>query len=414
VILTNVNRRDLANSTAAMLDSLLVPPDPAPWQLWPDRQEDSAPPPATEPAAAQGDFVGWLHHHTGPVAVHLSCAPAGSSAELRLGDGEAVALEGFAVEGGTVRGRAALPIATQDGVDGVPNVSFELVRRGERLEGIASADLPGRCRVAHWVSLVRLREGLPSMSTPAGCLALVGGGGIPAGLYERVLAERLPAETRVAILSHASAAPGAGGRSEEAWRKHGVLEAQTIGPLTPLEEARSILEAAHVIWIPGGQQTRFMETLPRELADVVRRRLAAGAVAGGTSAGAAVASTIMIAGDAEEGEGRSSSLPRRGPGLGLWPDALVDQHFSERGRFPRLLAATLAQPEVIGVGLDEGTAVIVQGRRFEVLGRGTVTVIDARGAAVAAGPSEAAPTARDVRIHLLRDGMAFDLAPAPK
>ena len=95
------------------------------------------------------------------------------------------------------------------------------------------------------------------------------------------------------------------------------------------------------------------------------------------SAGAAVISKLMIAGNPKARGGP----PPLVPGLGLWPEAIVDQHFVVRGREPRLLAAVQMNPKLVGVGIDEATFVIVSGGGFEVGGQSVVLVLDARGGA---------------------------------
>lgn len=97
---------------------------------------------------------------------------------------------------------------------------------------------------------------------------------------------------------------------------------------------------------------------------------------GGTSAGAAVMSRHMIA------QGPAVLRPRKDVidtdiGLGLLPLAIVDQHFSERRRLARLLSALAQRPDLLGVGIDEDTALVIErGRAIEVIGQGTVTLID--------------------------------------
>ena len=98
---------------------------------------------------------------------------------------------------------------------------------------------------------------------------------------------------------------------------------------------------------------------------------------GGTSAGAAVMSKVMITGTGDAKDGKVA--PPLGEGLGLWSGAIVDQHFVKRGRETRLRAAIQAHPELLGVGIDESTFVIVKGNEFEVGGKSTVLVLDARG-----------------------------------
>jgi cyanophycinase len=100
-----------------------------------------------------------------------------------------------------------------------------------------------------------------------------------------------------------------------------------------------------------------------------------------------------------------------GPGLTLLPDVLVDMHFTERRRFQRLLSAVALEPTHLGVGIDEDTAVLVKDDHFEVLGTGSVTVLDARAASVVSRPAERHRLAfADLRLHLLRPGCLFDLS----
>ncbi|HEV3260783.1 MAG TPA: hypothetical protein VG013_28270 [Gemmataceae bacterium] len=96
-------------------------------------------------------------------------------------------------------------------------------------------------------------------------------------------------------------------------------------------------------------------------------------------------------------------------GLGLCTDVIVDQHYIRRSRFNRLLAAVLDHPDKLGAGIDESTAVVVQGREFEVVGRSNVMVIDARKASEAATKDGGPAEADDVALYVLRAGMKFDL-----
>jgi cyanophycinase len=94
------------------------------------------------------------------------------------------------------------------------------------------------------------------------------------------------------------------------------------------------------------------------------------------------------------------------------PDAIVDQHFVRRQRFNRLISAVLDQPLLIGIGIDERTAVVVTGASFEVIGESNVLVVDARGAALGERTDGAPPSASGVRLCVLRPGMKFDMADA--
>ena len=91
----------------------------------------------------------------------------------------------------------------------------------------------------------------------------------------------------------------------------------------------------------------------------------------------------------------------------------MDQHFLKRQRFNRLLSAVLDHPEKIGVGIDEGTAVVVSAGRWEVLGASSVLILDARHAISADHPAKAPHSARDVRLHVLRAGQSWRPTDAP-
>jgi cyanophycinase len=94
-------------------------------------------------------------------------------------------------------------------------------------------------------------------------------------------------------------------------------------------------------------------------------------------------------------------------GLGLWPEVIVDQHFLKRQRDNRLISAVLDRKTLIGVGIDESTAVIVHGSSFDVIGASSVIVIDPRGATIQATPHGQPATGRGLRLTVLRAGMRY-------
>lgn len=130
------------------------------------------------------------------------------------------------------------------------------------------------------------------------------------------------------------------------------------------------------VFFTGGDQARITSVLKgTELDAAIHKRFSEGIVIGGTSAGAAVMPDVMIV------EGDSETNPRMeivdlGPGLAFLPGVVIDQHFSQRGRLGRLVAALAQQPVVLGFGIDENTAMIVTDNQFEVVGQGCVTVVD--------------------------------------
>ena len=97
------------------------------------------------------------------------------------------------------------------------------------------------------------------------------------------------------------------------------------------------------------------------------------------------------------------------PGLALFPDAILDQHFLKRQRVNRLVSAVLDHPALVGIGIDETTAIFVTGRSFEVLGKNSVVVIDGRKAAVDRIAVGLLATGRGLIMSVLKAGMTFSL-----
>ncbi|HWQ71656.1 MAG TPA: cyanophycinase [Desulfitobacteriaceae bacterium] len=171
------------------------------------------------------------------------------------------------------------------------------------------------------------------------------------------------------------------------------------------------LEAASGVFFTGGDQLRITGLLGGTLLGRTLHHLyEKGITIAGTSAGASVMSDAMIVG----GE---ASTPRRdtlamAPGLGLLRAVVIDQHFAQRGRIGRLLSAIAQNPYVLGVGIDEDTAIMVQpDGQFLVVGSQSVTVVDAASSNIT-NVSESAPeqalVLSPVIMHVLSEGYKFD------
>ncbi|HIM73433.1 MAG TPA: cyanophycinase, partial [Candidatus Marinimicrobia bacterium] len=140
------------------------------------------------------------------------------------------------------------------------------------------------------------------------------------------------------------------------------------------------LERASAVFITGGNQVKLAGILGgTPFFQVLKQRVNKGLIYGGTSAGASIASGLMIAG------GRGGYNPRRNlvkltGGLGLVQNCIIDQHFRERNRLFRLASAVSSNPEFIGLGIDEDTALIITNDRFcRVVGNNSVTVLNGNG-----------------------------------
>ena len=140
----------------------------------------------------------------------------------------------------------------------------------------------------------------------------------------------------------------------------------------------ALLDNATGIFLTGGNQLRLSTILGGTLvAQKIRRRNAAGIPVAGTSAGASIMSEHMVAGG-DSNVGPVEGSVSLAPGLGLTNAVIIDQHFTQRGRLGRLLAASSYNPFLIGLGIDEDTAAFIgPDNVLEVVGSGTVTVVDA-------------------------------------
>ncbi len=178
-------------------------------------------------------------------------------------------------------------------------------------------------------------------------------------------------------------------------------------------EKAKIIQSTGGIFFTGGDQLRITTLLGGTLIDkVLKEAYEQGKVIAGTSAGASVMSVNMIV------EGNSDDIPKlntvkMAPGMGLVREIVIDQHFAQRGRIGRLLTAVAQNPNILGVGIDEDTAIIVDSEGvFEVYGSQTVTIIDGRGIKdtnVSETDSNQPLTLTNVLLHILTKGSKYNL-----
>jgi cyanophycinase len=163
-------------------------------------------------------------------------------------------------------------------------------------------------------------------------------------------------------------------------------------------------------WFSGGDQNRVGDQIVgTPLHQLIRERYEAGAAIGGTSAGAAIMSKVMLTGDDRHGK---EALSEFGPGaygtregMGFLPEqVVVDQHFLRRGRENRLFSLIMDHPDHMGLGIDEATALVVKDGKATVVGTNSVMVFDPSAMTLKGASFQ------DLRIHVLRAGQAIDLA----
>lgn len=225
---------------------------------------------------------------------------------------------------------------------------------------------------------------LAPLAAPAddapGPLVIVGGGKVPDAARKAFVELAGKDKARVVVVPTASAlADDPKGRESflEPWRD---LKPAAVGWLHTRDPKAAddpafaaALADATGVWFAGGDQSRITAAYRGTRVEKELKKLhARGGVVGGTSAGAAVMTDPMITG------GRD--VATTGPGLGFLPGCVVDQHFFARNRQRRLAGVVAADPGRLGIGIDEGTAVVVRGGVAEVVGAGRVAFYDAAAA----------------------------------
>jgi cyanophycinase len=203
----------------------------------------------------------------------------------------------------------------------------------------------------------------------------------------------------------------------ELFEKIGVAEV-IPAPITDRHQAEDpeLLEAlqrATAVFFTGGDQLRLTALIAgTAFCETIRSRLYGdGLVVAGTSAGAAAMSSVMLIAGANAGTVRRQDVDLA-PGLGYWRDTVVDTHFNQRGRVSRLMTIFAHNPNVLGIGIDENTAIdLVPGDRFTVIGEGVVMVFNGRvthtNAPDASDDDTLAIT--DAALHTLPHGYGFNL-----
>ena len=175
-----------------------------------------------------------------------------------------------------------------------------------------------------------------------------------------------------------------------------------------------VLQGASVIFFTGGGQLRITTQFGgTQLCEQIQEFYHEGGTIAGTSAGASVMSdTMLVSGEGETSYRVGGNL-LMAPGLGYLKDVIIDQHFAERGRIGRLLGAVAQNPRLLGLGLDENTAIIVeQESGFRVLGAGAAYVVDGRGMTctnLTEEDEDRTASIFNVKLHLLSQGDHFDL-----
>lgn len=249
---------------------------------------------------------------------------------------------------------------------------------------------------------------VPSLSAQttgpkSGSLVIVGGGRLEPIVVQRFIELSGGPQAKIVII------PTAGGADKydissqssffKAFQDQGATNLQLLHTYDPkvadTEAFAKAIKEANGVWFSGGRQWRLADAyLGTKTEAALWDLLARGGAIGGTSAGASIQGSYLVRGDTKN---NFIMMGDHEKGFGFVKNVAIDQHILARNRQFDLIDVIKAKPELLGIGLDEGAAIVVQGDRFEVIGRSYVAIYD-----------------KDViektgRFYFLQNGDRFDL-----
>jgi cyanophycinase len=192
--------------------------------------------------------------------------------------------------------------------------------------------------------------------------------------------------------------------------KHLCMDHRDESPEDPRLE---VLADATAVFFTGGDQLRITTRLGgTPLSERIEEIYRQGGIIAGTSAGATALGEMMLVGSPGAGISKVVDALHMTPGLGLAKNMIIDQHFSERGRIRRLLGAVAQNPRLLGVGIDEDTAVVAESDgTLHTIGSGAVYIVDGHDLTytnISQASFSRALSVFDVKLHVLSSGDRFD------
>jgi len=247
-------------------------------------------------------------------------------------------------------------------------------RKVQQLYAGDSADLT-QLRRASRRRVSRIETRVPhngNNAANAGALVIVGGGPMSDDIAGRFVELAGSRDAHIVVL------PTAVARDEAAQQPPGFLKNAKVKSVTVLnqrgpaevvtDEFKSALKSATGIWFGGGRQWNFVDAYEgTEALELFRDVLRRGGVIGGSSAGATIQGEFLVRGHPLGNTVMMAEGYERG--FAFFPGTAIDQHFSQRERQPDLLPVVRRHPNILGIGIDEGTAIVVTGTKVDVIGQ---------------------------------------------
>ena len=236
----------------------------------------------------------------------------------------------------------------------------------------------------------RSAAGVPEYGPPAGTLVIVGGGNLDGtGIIERFIALAGGPSARIVVV------PTAGGNRDSsgkpivyddakilaAWRARGLTNVHMLhthdAAVANTEAFAMVLQGARGVWFNGGRQWNIVDSYAHTRTyDAFHAVLARGGVIGGSSAGATIQGDYLVRGAISGPNVMMAPEPEHQQAFRFLRRSAIDQHIDTRNRWNDLRPILDRFPALLGIGLSEGTAIVVHGDTFDVIGRGVVAVHD--------------------------------------
>ena len=262
---------------------------------------------------------------------------------------------------------------------------------------------------------------ISTLYAQTGDLFIIGGGKRPDSMINHLVKLSGGIKSHIIVIPNASGDPIDVAKYQiNQFLEHGAGSAEYIYAKDEMVNADSIINKinnATCIFFSGGDQRKLTtDLLNSKLLNEIYKKWKNGCVISGTSAGAAVMSKLMITGDESKNESKYPFITIEPEnivlttGFGFVKKAIIDQHFIKRNRQNRLISVILEHPELLGIGIDESTAIqLHENGVFEVVGENSVMIFDAYKSKDISIDSNNNYSASNIKIHLLTNGQRFDM-----
>ncbi len=263
-------------------------------------------------------------------------------------------------------------------------------------------------------TLAQAQDSSPSIGPARGALMIVGGGSVGADIWSRFIALAGGESASIVVIPTANEDVNiSGGTSaEKEMLQHLGVKSVTVLHTRDRKQADdpnfvAPLRKATGIWFTGGRHWRLADSYLNTLAHrEFKALLERGGVIAGTSAGATIQGSFMVRGDTK---GNTLMIGDHTEGLGFIQNVTIDQHLLVRNRQFDLVEVIRQKPELLGIGIDESTAIVVQKDTFEVIGNSFVAIYDAKNILGNTNQANGSSAAANRPFYFLNRGQRFNL-----